>query len=337
MKTAKILCVFLALPIARSLLAAPTAPDAQPAIHLTIPPTCPPSEGQTPYFSRPWPSEGTNDAFAPGDLVVLLKDNPPACPELRAGQVGTIVCRGDVIRPSEFLVSWTSHNDGVWVADACGAAEPAIFPPGSAVWIDPNEVPLGRPFDECGTLRKTLEGCILLEAETGRLYNLLPAGELSQTLDAASEIQYGDRVRVRGLINTTVPGSDEVHICPQADGDVHHPFITLDTTAEEVDCCTATIGDRIIQLHRDPEVPNRLFGHVTVTLQLDFRGRLAVDVTPATMAGGTWQGVAVPEPVGPGTARVRILVQAEGVNLSELSSAGDIPVAEVALVVLPAE
>jgi hypothetical protein len=289
-----------------------------------------------PHSSPPWSNEGTRDAFGLGDLVVLLKDNPPACPELRAGQAGRIVCCGDPGRPGEFLVSWISGNVDIGTG-ARGATESVIFPSGSAVWMDPNEVPLGRPFDQCGTLRESPEGCTLLETETGRVYNLLSADELSQTLDAATEIQYGDRVRIRGLINKTGPGPDEVRICPQADGDVYHPIITLGATAEEADCCTATIGDRIIQLHADREASNSLFGHTMVTLQLDFRGRLAVDVTPAITAGGTWQGFAVPKLAGPGTASVRILVQAEGVNLSELSSASDMPVAEVSLAVLPAE
>jgi hypothetical protein len=237
----------------------------------------------------------------------LLKDNPAACPELRTGQAGTIVCRGDVSRPGEFLVSWISCKDDVGGAGAYGTTEPAIFPPGSAVWVDPNEVLLGHPFDQCGILRKTPEGCILLESEVGHVYRLLPAGELSQTLDTTSEIQYGDRVRVRGLINTTPPDLTDIRICPQADGDIYHPIITLGTTAEEADCCIATLGDRAIQLHRDPETPNRLVGCTTVTLQLDFRGRLDIEVIPTTVAAGTWQGLAVPELVGPGVAGIRSL------------------------------
>jgi len=338
MKRARILWVFLTLPIAPSLLAEPTAPDALLAVCVTIPPAWPPSEGQTLHSSHQWPNRETGDTLAPGDLVVLLEDNPAACPELRAGQAGTIVCRGGPARSGEFLVSWISYNDDVGGAGACGATEPAIFPPGSAVWIDPNEALLGRPFDQCGTLRKTPEGCILLEAETGHVYNLPPAGELCQTLDTTSEIQYGDRVRVRGLVSTTPPGPDAVRICPQqADGDIHHPIITLATTAEEADCCIATLGDRAIQLHRDPEVPNRLLGCTTVTLQLDFRGRLAVEVSPMIGTAGTWQGLAVPELVGPGVASVSILLQAEDIDLSGLPPGNEVPVAEISLVVLPTE
>jgi len=327
--------VLLILPVVPSLLAAPTASDAQPDVRLTIPPACPPSEDLSPHFSRPSSCERTDDAFAPGDLVVLLKDNRPACPELKAGQAGTIICRRNGIHPGEFLVNWVSGNIDIG-AGACGTTEPVIFSPGSAVWIDPNEVPLGRPFDECGTLRNAPEGCVLLEAETGRVYNLLPADELSQTLEAASEIQCGNRVRVRGLINTTPPGFNEIRTRPQADGDIHYPLITLDTATEE-GCCAATIGDRIIPLHKDREASNRLFGHTTVTLQLDFRGRLAVDVTPATLMGGTWQGCVMPELAGPGTASVRIFVQAEDIDAGDPPPDSGIPTAEVSLVVIPAE
>jgi len=289
-----------------------------------------------PHSSPPWSNEGTRDAFGLGDLVVLLKDNPPACPELRAGQAGRIVCCGDPGRPGEFLVSWISGNVDIGTG-ARGDTESVIFPSGSAVWMDSNEVPLGRPFDQCGTLRESPEGCTLLETETGRVYNLLSADELSQTLDAATEIQYGDRVRVRGLINKTGPGPDEVRICPQADGDVYHPVITWCEPGEDVGCCTATMGGHVIQLYKNPEASSQLLGCTDLTLQLDFRGKLAVEVAPTAWAAGTWQGFAVPELAGPGAASVRILVRADDIDLSGLPPANAAPAAEVSLVVMPAE
>jgi len=306
-------------------------------IRVTTSPAHPPSEGPALPFSRQWPAGETCDAFAPGNHIVLLEDNPPAYPQLRAGQAGIIICRGDPGRPGEVLVSWISRSDATSGAGASSAAEPSVFPSDSAVWIDTNEVLLGRPFDQCGTLRRSPEGCILLETRAGRVYDIVPATEVSRILDAANEIQDGDRVRVRGLISISPPGSDKVRVCPQDDGDIYHPVITRWEPAGDAGCCTATMRGRIIQLYRDPEASNAFMGITTVTLQLDFRGRLAVEVTPMTGTAGTWQGFAVPELVGPGVASVGILLQAENPDLSEPPPDDGAQVAEVSLIVLPAD
>lgn len=381
--------------------------------------------------------DGRPDGFAPGICVVLLEDNPLVAPGLRAGQAGTVICCDSADCSGSVLISWAFYTRGRDTASLCDDNMPVILPPGSAVWMDPDEVLLGLPFSECGVLRRGLEGCVLLEMEDGRVFNLVDAAAIDLALSTTDDIQYGDSVRVRGYINTTPPDPDIIRICPQRSGDIYQAVITLCAPAGGAGCCSANfqpgdrvvllvnnprgldgqpvaglfagatgtvvccdsddpqlpvfvswdgfiggtnatsfcdppilpfpqnsglwmscnqiarldpgggpgsddglvvkIGGSVIRLTRDtgaPE-PNTFSGCTNVTLQLNFRGRLSVQVTPTLAAGGTWEGFAVPEVIGPGTSVVKICVRGMNVDISRLPPGKDIQVAEVSLFVAP--
>ena len=185
--------------------------------------------------------------LAPGTRVVLIDDRPAVAPELRAGRSGTVVCCDADDCTGAVLISWNLWRGGQDEESGCAMAAVGAYPSGSATWIDPSEVRLGLPFDEVGTLEEGPEGCLTLAADDGGVFNL--------AIDAAFRSQWwvvrpGNYVRVRGLLST---GSIE-RLCPEQDGDVHHPIISL--TNWETSCCDRWVcgfqyGDRVVLVGKD--------------------------------------------------------------------------------------
>lgn len=194
--------------------------------------------------------------FQVGDRVVLLEDNPPGGAGLAAGSAGTIVCMGGGDCPDCLLISWDSFQGGRDEVERCSLNDlPVLVPPNSAIWVRPSEVLLGQHFTACGTVRQGLEGCILFETAEGRAFNVVDdRGWLGMSLRGAGPIRFGDRVRLRGALNTTPPGPDVIRICPQRDGDIYNPILSLCAPATGGGCCNANYrpGDRVILLVDNP-------------------------------------------------------------------------------------
>ncbi len=192
--------------------------------------------------------------FAEGQRVVLLEDDP--INGLRAGQSGTVVCCDRVDCSGNLLVSWdlwTQAKD-----DTTGCANPPFptFPAGSATWVDPSMMVIGRPFDQCGTIREGLEGCVDFEADDGRTYTVVSGGDLYAELDTPGGIEFGQRLRLQGLLDTNIPHPNVIRICQVLDGDVYHPILSA-CGATEVGCCGGELfpGDRVTLQVDNPRDP----------------------------------------------------------------------------------
>lgn len=102
---------------------------------------------------------------------------------------------------------------------------------------------------------------------------------------------------------------------------------------------TVCIGSSCIELLPDPNVPassHAYIGHTNVGIELNFKGKLSVTVTPKSAAGGDWTGWVVPEIVGPGDVTVQIWVRVENLNIGALPAGStNVQVAEVKLFVVP--
>ena len=89
----------------------------------------------------------------------------------------------------------------------------------------------------------------------------------------------------------------------------------------------------------DPNVPassHTYIGHTNVGIELNFKGKLSVTVTPTSPAGGDWTGWVVPEIVGPGDVNVQLWVRVENLDIGALpGGAQNVQVAEVKLFVVP--
>ena len=190
--------------------------------------------------------------FMPGMRVVLLADQPTIGSGLESGMAGTIVCCDTADCTGELLVSWDFWNGGEAEADRCANAESAVFPPGSLAWVDPDRVPLAQPFDETGYLRMGLEGCVVLEAENGGVYNIVGGSDL---LDTWFVLLPGNYVRIRGLFHKPAEDPDIVRICPLGDGDVYHPIVSspfwLNTPCCDRWVCGFNYGDRVALIAED--------------------------------------------------------------------------------------
>jgi chitodextrinase len=103
---------------------------------------------------------------------------------------------------------------------------------------------------------------------------------------------------------------------------------------------TVCIGSSCIHLLPDPNVPassHTYIGYTNVGIELNFKGKLSVKVTPTSPAGGTWTGWVVPDVVGPGAVIVQLWVRVEDLDTGALpGGATDVQVAEVKLFVAPA-
>ncbi len=101
---------------------------------------------------------------------------------------------------------------------------------------------------------------------------------------------------------------------------------------------TVCIGGSCITLVPDPNVPASSYtyiGYTTLSVTLNFQGKLSAVVTATSAAGGTWTGWLVPSIVGPGTAVVQLWVQGANLDLSALPAGSSVQVAEVKVQVVP--
>lgn len=198
----------------------------------------------------------TSGRIARGQRVVLLQDDPPGGVGLKAGRTGTVVCCDPANCAGNILVSWDRWTQSKVDPFLCPDIVPALYPANSVTWIDPGQVLIGRPFSQCGFIRKGLEGCVYVETDDGHDYNVMAPAELYVALDGRGAIQFGDHVRLRGLLNTTPPPPGEIRLCPQRDGDVFDPIIALCPTGGP-DCGGIyQNGDRVVLLADNPVGPN---------------------------------------------------------------------------------
>jgi len=164
--------------------------------------------------------------FAVGGRVVLLTDNPPGGPGLKAGHGGTVLCRDCTSGCGRILVSWDLWTGGHKDVSGCVTDVLPGFPPTSAMWVDLSQVLVGRSFNQTGTLRKGLEGCLVFVADSGTEYNIVATGEMYWILEEVAGMGAAGRIRIQGLLSDTQPKSDEIRICPQRNGDIYHPIIS---------------------------------------------------------------------------------------------------------------
>jgi hypothetical protein len=195
--------------------------------------------------------------FTPGLRVVLLQNDPPGGIGLVTGQGGTVICCDANDCSGSVLVSWDFWASSKPPSIKCVNDPGTLYPANSATWVDPNQVLIGVPFSQCGTISKTPIGCVYLAADDGKTYNVQATADEYLALNSTSNpVHFGDRVRVRGLLNTTPTPSKVIRICPQQDGDIYHPII-LPCATSSGGCCTPTYspGDRVVLLVSNPVGP----------------------------------------------------------------------------------
>lgn len=190
--------------------------------------------------------------FAPGTRVVLLADAPIVGDALAAGMAGTVICCDAADCSGSILVSWDLWTGGADEEDRCVTTPVKPYPAGSATWVDPRAVLLGRPFDKTGILSENDEGCLYLETPDGKSFYLAIGPEFRRQWWM---VLPGNSVRIRGLLNTNTPAPDVARICPQRDGDIYHPIMTpSDWTGES--CCDRWVcgfqyGDSVVLIGED--------------------------------------------------------------------------------------
>lgn len=294
------------------------------------------------------------DHFARGERVVLLEDEPSGGPGLLAGHAGTVVCCDPNDCSAGLLISWDLWANGKADLSRCPDIASVLYPPVSAIWVDPSRVLIGRHFNQCGTIRRGLEGCVQLETDDGKTYNLVAAGQLYGALDRAGGFQFDDQVRVQGLLNTTPPGPGVLRICPQFDGDIYHPIVLPCPKGEpgpdpdpgpdpgpdpkpEPDQIVIGLGENAITLIKDPGGSGLTYsGCVDLDLELNFKAQLSVEITPAVGVVGTWTGTLSPEVIGPGSATTTLCVTVEDLDISTLPPGKGVQIAVVSLFAVPA-
>ena len=125
------------------------------------------------------------------------------------------------------------------------------YPAGSATWVDPQKVLLGRPIDMIGILRENQEGCLYLETEDGELFYLVIGPEFREQWPV---VLPGNGVRVRGLLNKSRPCRRR-RACAQRDGDIYHPIMADYNWTGESCCdpfvCGFLYGDRVVLIGED--------------------------------------------------------------------------------------
>jgi hypothetical protein len=279
--------------------------------------------------------------FTVGEQVLLLDNDPPGGAGLKAGRSGTVLCADANDGFGDILVSWNLWSDGKGTPSGCFNKLDILYPAHSAIWIDPNRVRIGRHFKEYGTIQKGLEGCVNFEIADGRYYNvILSEGLYAALSDNAGSIHFGDRVLIQGWLNTTPPATGVIRICPQFDGDIFHPILSAcpgNTGLPEP--FTINLVGNPLQLVPDPNStgPGYAYdGCTRVTVELNFRAKLSVTVTPAAGVNGTWTGTVTPDVAGPGTATVQICVHVEHLDIGTLPAGNNVQVATITLSTTPA-
>jgi hypothetical protein len=202
--------------------------------------------------SSVWAAEGdvrpTYPAgFAPGTRVVLLADAPTVGEGLRTGMAGTILCCDANDCTGSLLVSWDLWTGGRDDESRCVASRVEAYPAGSAAWVNPRDVRLGRLFDQIGIVHETDAGCLFLDTEDGKRFNLVGGPDF---LEQWWIVLSGNRVRVRGLLNASQPLPEDRRMCPQYDGDIYHPIMTDANWTGDSCCdpftCAFLYGDRVV-------------------------------------------------------------------------------------------
>ena len=195
----------------------------------------PPNEG------IPRPMYGTN--YTPGTRVVLLDETADLGRGIEVGMTGIILCCDSSDCTQRVLVSWNLWRGGVDEEAACVTPLAGLYPPGSAVWVDPSRVRLGLPFNETGILQGGDGDCLYLYTGVdGHVYRLMVSPASRQKWWV---ILPGGFFRVRGLLST-LPSGDA---CTPADGEVYHPIfsgIDWDTTRHSWDRGPFFNGDRVV-------------------------------------------------------------------------------------------
>lgn len=193
--------------------------------------------------------------FGPGQRVVLLNDD--LLNGLLAGQGGTVICCDNNDCSGQILVSWDLWAGGKDDLTGCAILPILSFPANSVAWADPNALmTIARPFNQCGTIREGLEGCVYFEADNGRTYDVFGGGELYTDLATPGGVEFDQRLRLQGLLDTAVPGPNVVRICPVRDGDIYHPILSR-CQAIDIGCCGGDVfpGDRVRLLADEPTGP----------------------------------------------------------------------------------
>lgn len=188
--------------------------------------------------------------FAPGVRVTLLEDNPAAGVGLKTGMSGTIVCCDAADCTGSVEVCWDLYNGGQ-EDPRCATDLIGLYPAGSTASVNPAEVKLGLPFDKTGILREDPEGCLYLAADDGGVFYLVLGPEFRKQWWFVTA---GNGVRVRGLLNRS-PVDPKSGRCPQGDGDVYHPIMSL-TIWTGTSCCDRWVcgfnyGDRVVLVSAD--------------------------------------------------------------------------------------
>lgn len=75
---------------------------------------------------------------------------------------------------------------------------------------------------------------------------------------------------------------------------------------------------------------------VPITLELNFRGELTVEVSPTSPAGGDWSGSITPSIVGPGQVTVSLCINGTDVDISALPGGSVATLAQASVFVVPA-
>jgi hypothetical protein len=294
-------------------------------------------------------------SFAPGESIVLLEDDPIGGPGLKAGQAGTVVCCDSEDCSGSILVKWDFWTNGKLEPIQCANAAETLYPPNSAIWVNSDQVLLGRHFSQCGTIRQSLEGCVYFEADDGKTYNVISWPGLYSALNGSGAVQFDDRVRVQGLLNTTAPGPGEIRLCPQQDGDIYQSTISLCAAAEPEpkpepepepkpdpepkpgpDSIMINIGGNALLLQQVPASPGSYAGCADLTVVLNFQAQLSVKITPAPGVGGTWTGTLNPDILGPGEVTTELCIEVVDLDISSLPPGSNIQVATVTLLAAPA-
>jgi hypothetical protein len=190
--------------------------------------------------------------FVPGTRVVLLADTPVVGDGLTAGMAGTIICCDANDCSGSLLVSWDLWTAGADEQSRCVTTPVGSYPAGSATWVDPRSVLLGRPFDKIGILRESEVGCLDLETADGKLFHLVLGPEFRKQWPI---VMPGNGVRVRGLLNTSAPDPAAPRTCPVRDGDIYHPILADYNWTGESCCdpfvCGFLYGDRVVLIGED--------------------------------------------------------------------------------------
>jgi len=320
----------------------PTVPaNPAPPTNPTPTPTPTPSTGTTPKSGKAPVVVRMND-LAPGVCVILMDDTLAKSYELRRGQCGTIVGREGPGHTGMVLVAW--HFYGRGIHDACKDADggPVGYPLKSARWMDTKAIRLAICFNGRGALTKGQGECVLLKAEDGQVYNLVGADLLNEQISPTGQFHWGDRVRVQGSLQVTGPRSDLACLCPQQQGDIHCPILTLAAPREPAmaDACscdklTVDMGRRQVRLKRDLQCPggrHLLTGYAYVGVVTDYPATLSATVVPYPRVGGTWKASVSCDDVDAGQeALVKIYVDVEGIDLSSKPAGQETVVAEITL------